>query len=78
MIRDILGLALASLATAAFCTFAVAQAFGLLRRGSHIHVLVGLFFPPAGAWLAFRAGMPIRAAGCLVSLCLYAIARVLA
>lgn len=75
MIADVSGLALASLALAAFCTFSIAQAFGLLRHGARVKAACALILPPYGSWLAFRAGMRVRAVGCVVSLLGYGIAR---
>lgn len=77
MILDVLRLAVIAVAMAAFCTFAVAQAFGLARRGAYPRALLALALPPVGAWLAYRAGMRIRSVGCLVSLCVYGVARAL-
>lgn len=76
--RDIVALALVAIAIAAFCTFSAAQAFGLFRRGARAQALFALLFPPLGAWLSYRAGMRIRALGCMVSLGLYGVARCLA
>lgn len=75
MIADLSSLALAAIAMAAFCTFAIAQAFGLLRRGARANAFYALLLPPYGSWLAFRAGMKVRAIGCVVSLLVYGIAR---
>lgn len=75
MMRDalLLGALVASLA--AFCTFSVAQSYGLLRARRFGAGLVALVFPPVGSYFAWREGLRRRAMGVVISGLVYVVIR---
>jgi predicted MFS family arabinose efflux permease len=75
MIRDALLLGALVVSVAAFCTFSVAQSYGLVRARRFGLGLVALVLPPLGAYFAWREGMRRRAIGVVTSGLVYVVIR---
>ncbi len=75
MIRDALFLGLRVISMAAFCTFSVAQIYGLFRARRFGPALAALVLPPLGSYFAWREGLRGRALGVLLSALVYAVVR---
>ena len=74
---DIVVVAAMVIGFALLVTVHVTIAVGLFRRATKVRALVGFFVAPAAPWLAWQAGMRVRAVLWVVAFVLYVAALAL-